>query len=383
MGDGRDAALASMAATSTALASVAGASIGAAVMMLAEAWERGALVMSCGNGGSASTASHIAVDLAKQTRVSGRRPLRAVSLADNPGVLTAWANDAGFAEVFAEQVITLGAAGDLLVAISCSGNSANVLAAVAAARNAGMSVLGMGGFGGGKLRELSDVYLHVESDDYAVVESVHLALEHALVAGLRATAAVPSAASSRPVVVVDRDGVINRNRDAGVRTWDEFEFLPGALEALAELRRRDCVVVVVTNQANLGRGLLTPAQLDEIHRRMLEAVLEAGGEIASVQVCPHMPDEGCACRKPAPGLLHRAAQLHGFEIRDAYVVGDHASDVSAARAAGAEPVLVLSGRGRLEELDDPPELVAPDLREAVRMIAARELEAPRAASGRR
>jgi D-glycero-D-manno-heptose 1,7-bisphosphate phosphatase len=321
----------------------------------------------------------MAVDLSKQTRVPGLRPLRAVALTDSPGVLTAWANDAGFGRVFAEQVATLGSPGDVLVAISCTGNSPNVLEAAGAARGLGMHVLGLGGFDGGNLRDMSDVFIQVDSRDYGVVESVHLAIDHSLAAALSARAhARATAPSSRPVVIVDRDGVINRNVSDGVRSWDQFDFLPGSLEALADLKRRGYQVVVVTNQANIGRGLLTPAQLADIHRRMLEAVLAAGGEISGVHVCEHAPDERCVCRKPAPGLLLRAAEIHGFSLQDAFVVGDHPTDVAAARSAGAEPILVLSGRGRVDEVEQPHPLVAADLREAVEMITARSTLSARA-----
>jgi D-glycero-D-manno-heptose 1,7-bisphosphate phosphatase len=116
----------------------------------------------------------------------------------------------------------------------------------------------------------------------------------------------------RPGVFLDRDGVINRNRIDHVKSWSEFEFLPGALEALKRLAGLDLPVVVVTNQAAIGRGLIDAAEVDEIHRRMIEAVRLFGGRIDAVLCCPHRPDEGCECRKPKPVIVRTgrgAAQI--------------------------------------------------------------------------
>lgn len=341
-----------------------------------QVWEKGSTVYLCGNGGSASTASHMACDLQKQTRVAGRHPLRALSLTDNVPLLTAWANDAGFNRVFAEQLQSLGRPGDALLCISCSGVSASIVEAIEAARRIGMRVLALGGFTGGPMREMADVYVHVPSSDYGLVESAHLTLDHCLASMVRRRAqaqglAADDANGAKPVVIIDRDGVINRNRPDSVNSWEEFEFLPGALEGLATLARYGHRVVVVTNQANIGRGLLTRAQLEHIHGRMTEAVIEAEGSIEAVYVCGHRPEEGCTCRKPAPGLLTQAAQELEFELSKAYFIGDHGTDVEAAHAAGARAVLVLSGRAALPEVEDGPaaDFVAGDLRFAADLVS--------------
>jgi D-sedoheptulose 7-phosphate isomerase len=344
------------------------------VDVLSDAWANKATVFTCGNGGSASTASHMATDLAKQTAVAGRRGLKAISLTDNVGSFTAWANDAGFDEAFARQIESLGSEGDVLVCFSCSGVSANIVRAIDEARRKQMSVLAIGGFDGGPMSEKADVYVHVSSHDYGQVESAHLVVEHCVTAALRETAvnaAQREGNQDKPVVVVDRDGVINRNLPEGVTTWDAFEFLPGALSALALLREAGHQVVVVTNQANIGRGILTRAQLDEIHRRMEVEITAAGGVIDAVYVCEHLPEDGCLCRKPAPGLLRKAAQEMGFSLDQTYVIGDHRSDVAAARAAGAYAVLVLSGReDSVLPGEEQPNFVVAGLREAAELLVS-------------
>jgi D-sedoheptulose 7-phosphate isomerase len=358
---------------------VLGAIDTAAVVGMVEAlwqvWEEGRSVYICGNGGSASTSSHIACDLQKQTKVAGRHPLRALSLTDNVPLLTAWANDAGFERVFAEQLQGLGRPGDALLCISCSGMSPSIVEAIEEARRIDMRVLALGGFTGGPMRKMADVYVHVPSSDYGVVESAHLVLDHCLTGMLRQMAEdrrapVSEANGAKPVVIIDRDGVINRNRPDSVKSWEEFEFLPGALQGLATLARHGHKVVVVTNQANIGRGLLTPAQLEHIHGRMTDAVVEAQGAIEAIYVCTHSPEEGCACRKPAPGLLTQAADELEFELSNAYLIGDHLSDVVAAHSAGARAVLVLSGRAALPDVEGAPaaDFVAGDLRSAADLV---------------
>jgi len=104
--------------------------------------------------------------------------------------------------------------------------------------------------------------------------------------------------ATRPAVFLDRDGVICRNRDDYVKCWAEFEWLPGSLEAIVQLSRQGLVVVVVTNQSALARGLTSEALVEDIHQRMQAGIQESGGRISGVYVCPHRPDEGCNCRKP-------------------------------------------------------------------------------------
>jgi D-glycero-D-manno-heptose 1,7-bisphosphate phosphatase len=149
-------------------------------------------------------------------------------------------------------------------------------------------------------------------------------------------------------VFLDRDGVINRNRSDHVKSWGEFAFLPGSLEALARLARLGWPVVVVSNQGAIGRGLVSRAEVDEIHRRMVAEVTAFGGRIDAVLYCPHHPDEGCDCRKPKPGLLIEAAGRLGLDLSASFLVGDAESDLLAARAAGCAPVIVRTGRGAAE-----------------------------------
>lgn len=148
------------------------------------------------------------------------------------------------------------------------------------------------------------------------------------------------------LVVLDRDGVINVESPEFIKSAAEWRPIAGSIEAIGSLSRAGWTVVVATNQSGIGRGLFGFGELAAIHARMLGAVAGAGGRIDGVFFCPHSPDVGCACRKPAPGLLHDIARYYGIELGGVWVVGDSARDLAAARAAGARPVLVRTGNGR-------------------------------------
>lgn len=180
-----------------------------------------------------------------------------------------------------------------------------------------------------------------------------------------------------PIVFLDRDGVINENRDDHVKSWEEFRFLPGSLEALALLTRAGLRIFVVTNQACVNRGLLSVAELTTIHRRLQEEAARAGARIDAVRYCPHRPDERCGCRKPRPGMLLDLARAYGLNLGQAYMVGDAASDIAAGASAGCRTVLVRTGRGaaQLASLASGtcrPDVTLDNLLDAARWICAAE-----------
>jgi D-glycero-D-manno-heptose 1,7-bisphosphate phosphatase len=147
------------------------------------------------------------------------------------------------------------------------------------------------------------------------------------------------------LVILDRDGVINHDSVDYIKSPQEWQPIPGSLEAIARLHRAGYRVVVATNQSGIGRGLLSMDMLAAIHARMLEAVRKQGGEIDAIFFCPHTPEEGCDCRKPAPGLLNEIAKRLQMNLVGVYIVGDAERDVLAARQVMASPVLVRTGKG--------------------------------------
>ena len=172
-------------------------------------------------------------------------------------------------------------------------------------------------------------------------------------------------------VFLDRDGVINENRDEYVKSWEEFVFLPGAIQALKRLAQGPFSIVVVTNQTAVHRGLVSLNRLGEIHRRMVRQIEAVGGRIDAVYYCPHGPEENCDCRKPKPGLLLRAAKDLGIDLDQSYCVGDKLTDLLAGSAVGCRGILVLTGEGKKqEERLLTGYRVTRDLQEAVEFILA-------------
>lgn len=149
-----------------------------------------------------------------------------------------------------------------------------------------------------------------------------------------------------PVIILDRDGVINADRPDFVKSATEWRPLPGSVDAIARLTRAGFRIAVASNQSGLGRGLFDQAALESIHKKMLATIRQAGGDIELIEICPHHPDEHCRCRKPEPGLLYAVAQRMSIDIRGVPCVGDSIRDIQAATAAGARPILVMTGNGQ-------------------------------------
>jgi D-glycero-D-manno-heptose 1,7-bisphosphate phosphatase len=147
------------------------------------------------------------------------------------------------------------------------------------------------------------------------------------------------------LVILDRDGVINEDSDDYIKSPEEWAPIPGSLEAIARLHRAGYRILVATNQSGVARGLFTLDTLAQIHGKMLAAARDRGGEIEAIFFCPHGPDDGCRCRKPAPGLLEEIADRLKTDLNGVYAVGDSERDLVAARAVGARPVLVRTGKG--------------------------------------
>ena len=148
------------------------------------------------------------------------------------------------------------------------------------------------------------------------------------------------------LVILDRDGVINRDSPDFIKTPEEWIPIPGSLEAIARLCAAGFTVAVATNQSGVGRGLFDEDTLQRIHGSMMDAVRAAGGDLASIAYCPHRPDAGCSCRKPEPGLLQALARHAGTGLDGVPCIGDSARDIEAAFRCGARPILVLTGNGQ-------------------------------------
>ncbi len=172
-------------------------------------------------------------------------------------------------------------------------------------------------------------------------------------------------------IILDRDGVINFDSDAYIKSPDEWLPIPGSLDAIAELNRAGFRVLVATNQSAVARGFIDIDMLDSIHEKMLRLLASVGGYVDEVFFCPHHPDDGCACRKPKPGLLHSMAAKYPLNLKETFFIGDSIGDIRAAQTVGCLPILVLSGNGQ-STLEKNPDLITiphfPDLARAVEYV---------------
>ena len=177
------------------------------------------------------------------------------------------------------------------------------------------------------------------------------------------------------LIILDRDGVINEDSDAFIKSPAEWKPIRGSLEAIARLHRAGWRVVVATNQSGIARQLFDLDMLAKIHGTMHRRVVEAGGMIDAVFFCPHGPDDNCDCRKPRPGMFHDiSARLH-IGLDNVPAIGDSLRDIQAARSAGASPILVKTGKGAATVVDrnfDPDIPVFNDLYSVVDTLLKRQ-----------
>ena len=150
----------------------------------------------------------------------------------------------------------------------------------------------------------------------------------------------------QPAIFLDRDGVIIENVATYVRAWEEVKFFPSSLESLRKLNATAYKIIIVTNQSAVGRGLISLSQAEEINRRVVEVIIQAGGRVDGLFMCPHAPQDGCDCRKPLPGLILKAAEALSLDLSQSIMIGDAITDIQSGQAAGIPTnILVKTGRG--------------------------------------
>lgn len=338
---------------------------------LSKAFASGNKLLLFGNGGSAADAQHIAAELAGKFCFD-REPLPAIALTANTSSLTAIANDYGYEQVFVRQLKPLVSKGDVVIGISTSGNSQNVILAMEEARRRGAVTIAFTGRGG-KLRQTADYALCIPSDSTARIQEAHITAGHIICYLVEES--LFGQARKNAAVFLDRDGTIARDVPYCSRPED-FALLPGAGKAIKLLNDAGFKVIVITNQSGVSRKYFSEEILVKIHRKMMNDLAGFGARIDAIYYCPHHPDDDCDCRKPKPGLILKAAQEHNIDLVASYIVGDKPQDIEAGIAAGCQTVL-LSPRGKLkpDTGNAKHSIVVKSLAQAVKyIIGAKELE---------
>jgi len=295
-----------------------------------------------GNGGSAATATHFICDLNKGTiDFSNENFLRfkAMALSDNLSIITAIGNDISYDDIFIEQLKNFLSRDDIVIGISASGNSPNIVKALQYAKSNGAITIGFLGFSGGKAQKLVDYSIVFKSYNYGIVEDGHLILVHMI------TQIINKILKSQKerVVFLDRDGIINKKPGPHqyVTKWEDFEFVDGIFETLKGLNAKGYRLVVVTNQQGIGKGLFTDKELREIHSNMLEQLKGNGIEIDKIYYCPHLESDNCLCRKPRPGMFYKAINElpYTIDIPNSFILGDSINDIIAGNSVGLKTIL--------------------------------------------
>lgn len=302
--------------------------------VLLDAYHNHKQTIIMGNGGSAATASHMACDLSKAWLDGKLMRNKCFSLTDNISLMTAWMNDAGYDEMFVGQLENIMEKGDVVIGISSSGNSPNIVNAMQYAKKNGANTIGFTGFDGGKMREIVDYCIVVPTDSYKRLEDIHLMLAHVMKAILVNEVKEELGLGKKEyknTVIIERDGVINKAITGGVKNWNDFLFLPGAIEAVRLLNKKNYRVIVATKQDNLCKGEMSGEKLRDINERMSRDIdKKQGGRIESIYHCPRKVEKGCKCTKKE--LWEKIARDFEFDLKNMIILTNSKEELKEAQS---------------------------------------------------
>ena len=286
--------------------------------------KKGGQVIFMGNGGSSADAQHIAAEF------SGRylfdRPAMAGVSLSNIAPVTAIGNDYSYDMVFQRQIEAICRKGDVVVGFSTSGNSRNVILAVEAAKRIGASTVSFSGEGG-VLKDMTDIGVIIPTKETPRIQESYIVACHTI-CGI-----VEREMFGKKAVFVDRDDTLAKDVPY-CNDPDKLHLLPGVPEAIAKLNNAGYIVIVITNQSGIARGLVEMEMLTAIHEKMIREIEAGGGKITDIFFCPHHPDEGCRCRKPETDLGIAAIRKYNINPAASIMIGDHEKDVEFGRRLG-------------------------------------------------
>ena len=309
--------------------------------MVTEAIRSGHTVYFLGNGGSSADAQHLAGELSGKYLFD--RPGMPGACLSNIVPVTAIGNDYDFDSVFSRQVDAFVREGDVVIGISTSGNSRNVLRAMERARELGAVTMSFSGEGG-VLKDIVDHAVIVRSR-----ETPHIQ-EGYLVAGHMMCCLVERSMFGRKAVFVDRDDTLVPDVPYchDPRCMMPFDGVP---EAVRRLNDAGYLVIMVTNQSGIGRGLLTEDDLETVNHALMSSMASGGGRIDDVFFCPHRPEDGCECRKPGIGMGVAAVKKYHIDVRRSFMIGDSDSDMEFGRELGCRTLRVGEGFSFTDAVD--------------------------------
>jgi histidinol-phosphate phosphatase family protein len=298
--------------------------------VLVAAIKKGKKIIFMGNGGSSADAQHLAAEFTGRYLME-REPMDAMSLS-NIAPVTAIGNDYTFDTVFEKQVRAHAKKGDVVIAISTSGNSKNIIAAMEAAKGKGATIITFTG-SGGVMKDMADHALVIQSKETPRIQEAYMVAGHTI-CGL-----TERGVFGKKAVFIDRDDTIAKDVPYCSRPED-MKLFKGVPEAIAKLNKAGYLVIMITNQSGVSRGKFTEDDLARIHEKMLADIAKGGGTIDEIFHCPHHPDEKCGCRKPEAGMGIAAVAKHKINTKASYMIGNSDADVDFGKAIGCTPIKV-------------------------------------------
>lgn len=307
--------------------------IDAIAQAMVHAFRQGGKVVFFGNGGSAADAMHLAAELSGRYLMD-RPALDGMALTSLSSI-SAIGNDYGYDKVFVRQLEGCIHKGDVVVGLSTSGTSKNVIVALERAKEMGAVTVAFTG-PGGTMNDLVDLALTIPSRSTPRIQEAYMCAGH-IICGL-----VEKGMFGHKAVFVDRDDTIAKDVPYCSRPEDLYLF-PGVGRSIKRLNDAGFLVVLVTNQSGVGRGYFDVATLNEIHEKLKADLHVDGAHLDAIYYCPHRPEENCSCRKPATGMLERAVRDLNIDLRSSFVIGNGDHDVAMGRSAGCLTFKVEAG----------------------------------------
>jgi D-sedoheptulose 7-phosphate isomerase len=312
------------------ISSIAPKQVVAVAKALISAFRQKRKAVFFGNGGSAADAQHLAAEFSGRYLMD-RESLHAVALI-NVSSITGIGNDYNYDSVFERQIGAIVTEGDVVVGMSTSGNSKNVLKAIERAKKAGAVTIAFTG-SGGKLKDAVDIALTVPSTSTPRIQEGYMAAGHAI-CGL-----VEKGLFGRRAVFVDRDNTIAKDVPY-CSTPQDFHLFPGVGASIRRLNQAGFLVIVITNQSGVARGYFSEEALHQIHDKMKADLARDGGRVDAVYYCPHLPEAGCECRKPRSGMIEQALKEFDIDVLGSFVIGDSEHDIELGKRIGARSICV-------------------------------------------
>lgn len=307
--------------------------------MVIDAIKKGGQIIFMGNGGSSADAQHIAAEFSGKYAFD--RPAMAGVCLSNIAPVTAIGNDYSYDLVFKRQIEAVCRKGDIVVGMSTSGNSKNVVLAMEAAKEKGAFTISFTG-DCGIMREMADVAVIIPTKETPRVQEGYLVSCHTM-CGI-----VEREMFGKKAVFVDRDGTIAKDVPY-CKDPSQIELFKDVPKSLAKLRAAGYMVIIVTNQSGIGRGLVTEEELVKVHERLISEIRAGGGDVDDIMFCPHHPDDHCSCRKPEIGLGEMAVVKYGINPKESYIIGDTDKDMGFGDKMGLKGSILVSEKKSFED----------------------------------